>query len=235
MNGHGYGSDEEDDSVLFFERSRRPYDEHDDLDIDGVTNQRRDVPHGVNSGNSTEQIYSVQQEYEDLISRLRNDLSEAQAKVVAMESSQRDEIQRRENEQESKKQYEYNLMKLNAEIDALKKTANDATHRAEQLEIEVEQLKSDNVGRRENGYIANHGRNDDFYEKDVQGLLAIAVEEVRKHLLQLRSNSSKAQQRSAVRHFQSKYHPDKNVILQTLFEDIFKIITSEARMLCIDV
>lgn len=112
---------------------------------------------------------------------------------------------------------------LQSELNDAVAAAEKATGRVEELELEVRVYKN----------LANESS--DFHDKDVKDLLAIATEEVRKHLLQVRSNSTKAKQRSVLRQFQSRYHPDKNVILQPLFEEIFKIIATEARLMCLDI
>ena len=112
---------------------------------------------------------------------------------------------------------------LESELSDAGRAAETASGRIEELELELRVYKN----------IENE--TSDFHDKDVKTLLAIATKEVQKHLLQVRSNSAKAKQRSALRQFQSRYHPDKNPVLQPLFEEIFKIIATEARMMCLDI
>lgn len=113
--------------------------------------------------------------------------------------------------------------RLESELGDAVRTAEKASGRVEELELELRVYKS----------VADE--TSDFHDKDVKTLLAIATKEVQKHLLQVRSNSTKAKQRSVLRQFQSRYHPDKNPVLQPLFEEIFKMIATEARMMCLDI
>merc|ERR1712146_117335 len=46
-----------------------------------------------------------------------------------------------------------------------------------------------------------------------------------------RQREHQGQAESALRQFQSRYHPDKNPVITNLFEELFKVITQEARMM----
>lgn len=175
-------------------------------------------------------------------SRLRSENERLRAELLQQQKAQRAEVgggggsASSDAEQEKLRK---RVSALEAELQQMTAVAKESTDRAEHLELQIGIYK--NVMRKDinsiGASLAQYGMPEEtcFHDKDVGNLIATAVEDVHKYLVQLRSNNTKAKQRSALRQFQSKYHPDKNPILTNLFEEIFKIITQEARMMGMDI
>lgn len=133
------------------------------------------------------------------------------------------------------------LPALEAELERMMALAKKSTERADHLELQMGIYRNVARSQIDRGGAAALGRlgmpeETPFLEKDVGNLIAAAVQDVHRYLLQLRGNgSTKAKQRSALRQFQSRYHPDKNPVITNLFEELFKVITQEARMMGMDI
>ena len=103
---------------------------------------------------------------------------------------------------------------MEAELQQMTAVAKESTDRAEHLELQIGIYK--NVMRKDinsiGASLAQYGMPEEtcFHDKDVGNLIATAVEDVHKYLVQLRSNNTKAKQRYA--HFPrcgvSRWNPE---------------------------
>lgn len=150
-------------------------------------------------------------------SRLRSENERLRAELLQQQKAQRAEVgggggsASSDAEQEKLRK---RVSALEAELQQMTAVAKESTDRAEHLELQIGIYK--NVMRKDinsiGASLAQYGMPEEtcFHDKDVGNLIATAVEDVHKYLVQLRSNNTKAKQRYA--HFPrcgvSRWNPE---------------------------